>query len=58
MRKDAGTRAGIIGLLSIIGLAVLADFLCSDLPIFLRLDGQTYFFPNVIRPAALMRGAI
>lgn len=49
--------------LAMLGLAVIvlfgllaagADFLASDMPIWLNFRGQTYAFPNLTRPAALL----
>jgi peptide/nickel transport system permease protein len=34
-------------------MALLADFVSSDLPILLRYDGKTYVFPNIFRPDEL-----
>src|SRR5206468_3529951 len=35
-------------------IALAADFVASDRPIALRLDGNTYLFPNVRTPPALL----
>jgi peptide/nickel transport system permease protein len=42
---------GVIALL--FAVAAVADFLASDLPIALKLDGELYLFPNLTRPGAL-----
>ncbi len=34
-------------------VALLADFIASDLPILLKYDGKTYVVPNVLRPDEL-----
>jgi peptide/nickel transport system permease protein len=44
---------GIIVLL--FAVAAVADFVASDLPIALELDGRLYVFPNLTRPPALRR---
>lgn len=53
-------RRGLNRLASVVigclfAVALSADFLASDLPIALHLDGETYVLPNVSRPAALRR---
>lgn len=51
-----GRRLNRIALTSIVLLfviALLADFIASDLPIALRLDDEVYLAPNLFRPAAL-----
>ena len=40
-------------ILLIMGIAVFADFLASDKPILLSLDGEVYVFPNVFNPPEL-----
>lgn len=55
-RKFASRRTQRVALWlvgALIVIALLADFLASSLPILLRLDGTTYWFPNVTEPAAL-----
>lgn len=37
----------------IVGLAVLADLVASDLPLAVRVDGTTYLAPCLLRPPAL-----
>ncbi len=49
-------RISQVGLFFIGGIfivALSADFLASDKPIVLRMDGQTYLFPNLRDPAEL-----
>lgn len=51
--RDRGGRVALV-LLSLLTAAALgADLLASDLPLAVRLDGQTYWLPCVARPAAL-----
>lgn len=55
-RQFAGrrvNRAAIAVVVALCLLATFADFLASDQPIFLRLDGRYYFFPNVMTPGSL-----
>ncbi len=40
-------------ILSLFAVAAVADFVASDLPIAVKLDGRFYLFPNVTRPPAL-----
>jgi peptide/nickel transport system permease protein len=46
-------RVGVSVALVFVLVAVFADFLASPLPLLLRMDGQLYVLPNVMRPAAL-----
>ncbi len=49
-------RMNRLSLYAIVGLFVVAlsaDFVASDKPIVLRLDGEFYLFPNVTNPPAL-----
>jgi peptide/nickel transport system permease protein len=47
------SRVGFYIIATIFFIALIADFLASDKPILLHLDGQTYVFPNVTDPPAL-----
>jgi peptide/nickel transport system permease protein len=40
-------------ILTLFAVAAVADFVASDLPIAVKLDGRFYLFPNVTRPPAL-----
>lgn len=40
-----------VAILALTGL--LADLIASDLPLYLKFEGQSYLFPNFTRPAAL-----
>jgi len=51
-RRLAMAGLWIIGLLVL--MALLADFLASDLPIAARYQGRLYVFPNVTRPVSLL----
>lgn len=35
-------------------VALFADFIASDMPIFLRYEGRTYLFPNLFKPPELV----
>ncbi|MCC6335063.1 MAG: ABC transporter permease [Myxococcales bacterium] len=50
---DRAARPAVVALGILVGAAVFADFLASDLPLAVRVDGQTHLFPCVTRPAAL-----
>lgn len=55
-RQFLGQRLNRVSFYLIIALFVLAgsaDFVASDLPIVLELDGQLHVFPNLARPPAL-----
>ncbi|MDY0001972.1 MAG: ABC transporter permease [Polyangia bacterium] len=47
------TRWSGLALLLLLGAALFADCLASDLPILLRLRGELYVLPNMTRPGAL-----
>lgn len=49
-------RLNLVGLstIGVLGLvALFADFLASDKPVLMRLDGRLYVFPNLFEPGAL-----
>jgi len=46
-------RLARLALTAIVLVAVFADFLASDLPLACHVQGHTYLFPNITRPAAL-----
>lgn len=46
-------RLGVFFLFFLIAVALLADFLASDLPIMAGYKGKIYFLPNIFRPTAL-----
>ncbi|MDD9944417.1 MAG: ABC transporter permease [Myxococcales bacterium] len=52
-RRLNRAACAVIALLFAVGL--LADFVASDLPILLSLEGETYVFPNLLRPPELRR---
>lgn len=43
-----GRKLAIAALTAVLAVALGADFLASDKPIVLHLDGETYWFPNLI----------
>lgn len=47
------SRFALVTLVGWVVLALSADLLASDLPIAVRVDGETYWFPAFARPAAL-----
>ncbi len=49
------TRWGVYFLFFLLLLALFADFLASDLPIFARHKGNTYILPNIFRPNELQQ---
>lgn len=53
LRRSRPSTAALL-VLGLLGLvALFADLLASDLPLLLRLDGQTHVLPAVTRPPAL-----
>ena len=46
-------RIAILFVLLLVAVALLADFLASDLPIYLRFEGRSYILPNITRPDEL-----
>lgn len=50
---DRAARPAVVALALLVGAAVFADLIASDLPLAVRVDGQTYLLPCVTRPAAL-----
>ena len=54
---DRAARPAVLALALLVGAAVFADLLASDLPLAVRVDGQTYLLPALTHPAAL-RGKV
>lgn len=50
---DRAARPAVVTLALLVGTALFADLLASDLPLAVRVDGQTHLLPCVTRPAAL-----
>lgn len=50
-RRAPVVALGVLGVLA--AGAVFADLIASDLPMAVRLDGKTYWFPNLVTPVAL-----
>jgi peptide/nickel transport system permease protein len=46
-------RIALVIMGGIVLVALFADFLASDKPIYVELDGESYWFPNVLDPAEL-----
>ena len=46
-------RIALAVVLVLCGLALVADFLASDKPIVLSMEGETYWFPNVVEAPSL-----
>ncbi|MBX7116545.1 MAG: ABC transporter permease [Myxococcaceae bacterium] len=53
MNTPVASAAARWGLLFYAVLVLGADFFASPLPLSVRVDGQTHWFPNVLAPAAL-----
>lgn len=53
LRRRRLTMVAFYVLLGLVLVALLADLIASDLPIVLRLRGETHVLPSVLRPAAL-----
>ena len=53
LRRRLGARLGLWAALILGLLALFADFLASDRPLLLRLDGELFLAPNVTNPIAL-----
>lgn len=51
--RDVGGRAALATLGALVVTALAADLLASDLPLAVRVDGQTHWLPCLTRPAAL-----
>lgn len=51
--RQGGARAALVVLALLVGAALGADLLASDLPLAVSVDGDTYYFPNLTRPPAL-----
>lgn len=51
--KHPRGRAGLLLLGLLVAAAALADVLASELPLAVRVDGQTHLLPALVRPAAL-----
>lgn len=54
---DRAARPAVVALALLVGAAVFADLLASELPLAVRVDGQTYVLPALTHPAAL-RGRV
>ena len=52
-RRKKLNMAGLFAVVSLLLVAVFADFLAARLPIVLHFDGDTYWFPNVADPPEL-----
>lgn len=46
-------RIGFLVVMVLLGVALLADFFASNLPILCRFHGELFVLPNITRPAAL-----
>ncbi len=56
MKLNLRGRLALTAVAGLVAVAATADLLAADLPIALRLEGETYWFPMVTRPLPL-RGA-
>lgn len=54
---DRAARPAVVALALLVGAAVFADLLASELPLAVRVDGQTWVLPALTHPAAL-RGKV
>lgn len=54
---DHAARPAVVALALLVGAAVFADLLASELPLAVRVDGHTYLLPALTHPAAL-RGKV
>ncbi len=50
--RSTMNRIALAVVVGLVAVAVFADFIAADLPILLRLDGQTYLLPNLASPGA------
>jgi hypothetical protein len=53
LRRSRLSMVSLVFLTLLMLVALLADLIASDLPILLRLKGETHVLPAVFRPAAL-----
>ena len=53
LRHSRLSMVSLVFLTLLMLVALLADLIASDLPLLLRLRGETYVLPAVVRPAAL-----
>jgi peptide/nickel transport system permease protein len=53
LRRSRLSLAAMVTLLLLCLVALLADLIASDLPVLLRLDGETFILPGTTRPSAL-----
>lgn len=51
--NDRGGRRALLFLTALLALALGADLLASDLPLAVRIDGQTHLLPCLTRPVVL-----
>jgi peptide/nickel transport system permease protein len=51
--RESGGRAALLLLGGLVGLALGAELIASDLPVAVRVDGQTHWLPGLTRPASL-----
>ncbi|MEM9191205.1 MAG: ABC transporter permease [Myxococcota bacterium] len=51
--KSKLNKVALIVVVLLLILAAVADFLASDKPIYVALDGETYWFPNITDPPEL-----
>jgi peptide/nickel transport system permease protein len=54
LQRSIAARFGVLALASLTMIAVFADVLASDLPVACRFHGQTFLFPAVTQPPALV----
>lgn len=54
LRRNLAARIGAVALACLTMVAVFADVLASDLPIACRFHGETFLFPAIAHPAALL----
>ncbi len=52
-RRQKAALAGLVVIVALVFVALFADFIASDEPILLHLDGVTYYFPNLRHVVAL-----
>jgi peptide/nickel transport system permease protein len=54
VRRRRLARCGLALIAAMALVALMADFLASDLPLAARYQGRVYLFPNLLHPAALL----
>ena len=52
-RRSRLNLAAVLAIAVVVLLAVFADFLASDKPLYVKLDGQSYVLPNLFDPPEL-----